>query len=101
MGLFESLFKKKPKIEIVPDGDYKMLTVYQPRFTSWSGQIYESERIRSAIDARARHISKLKVEIVGSARPTLQTKLKKAPNEFQTWSQFLYRASTILDVHNT
>ena len=101
MGLFESLFKKKPKIEIVPDGDYKMLTVYQPRFTSWGGQIYESERIRSAIDARARHISKLKVEIIGSARPTLQTKLKKAPNEFQTWSQFLYRASTILDVHNT
>ena len=31
----------------------------------------------------------------------LQNKLKHGPNEFQTWSQFLYRLSTILDVHNT
>jgi hypothetical protein len=27
--------------------------------------------------------------------------MKHAPNKFQTWSQFLYRLSTILDVHNT
>jgi hypothetical protein len=27
--------------------------------------------------------------------------MRSGPNEFQTWSQFLYRLSTILDVHNT
>ena len=46
-------------------------------------------------------MSKLKVEIQGSARPTLQTKLRLKPNNWQTWSQFLYRTSTILDMHNT
>ena len=53
------------------------------------------------MDARARHISKLKVEIQGAAKPTLQTKLRLKPNNWQTWSQFLYRTSTILDMHNT
>jgi hypothetical protein len=41
------------------------------------------------------------VTLRGSARPALQNKLLKAPNQFQTWSQFLYRVSTILDIHNT
>ena len=63
--------------------------------------MYESELIRSAINARATHISKLRVEMQGSARPALQNKMKHAPNQFQTWGQFLYRLSTILDVHNT
>ena len=37
----------------------------------------------------------------GSARPILQTKLKNAPNQFMSWSKFMYRLSTILDVQNT
>jgi len=57
--------------------------------------------VRAAIDARARHISKLQVTIQGSAKPKLQTKLRQAPNGFQTWGQFLYRTSTILDAQNT
>ena len=78
-----------------------MLNGYTPKFTSWGGEIYESELIRSAINARAVHVSKLKFDIMGAARPALHSKLLKAPNQFQTWSQFLYRVSTILDVHNT
>lgn len=78
-----------------------MLNGYEPKFTTWNGGIYESELIRSAINARAVHISKLKFESQGAARPMLQGKLKKGPNEIQTWSQFLYRLSTVLDVHNT
>lgn len=79
---------------------FQTLTAYQPVFTSWGGAIYESEIVRAAIDARARHISKLKIETVGTANPSLQSKLKQGPNQWQTWSQFLYRASTILDVTN-
>lgn len=78
-----------------------MLNGYTPRFTSYGGEVYEMELIRSAINARATNISKLKVEIDGTARPALRAKMKHAPNEFQTWSQFLYRLCTILDVHNT
>ena len=39
--------------------------------------------------------------MMGTARPALQNKMKHGPNQLQTWSQFMYRLSTILDVHNT
>lgn len=101
MGLFERMFKNRPK----PRGDYtgifRMLNGYTPHFTNWGGRMYESELVRAAIHARATHISKLQVETKGAARPALQNKLKHGPNEFQTWSQFLYRLSTLLDMHNT
>jgi hypothetical protein len=80
---------------------FKTLTAYRPAYTNWGGAIYESELVRAAIDARARHISKLKVDVVGTANPSLQSKLRQGPNQWTTWSQFFYRVSTILDVHNT
>lgn len=80
---------------------FQTLSAYTPIFTNWGGAIYESEIVRASIDARARHISKLKVEVNGTANQKLQTKLRLAPNQWQTWSQFLYRVSTILDVNNT
>lgn len=80
---------------------FQTLTAYTPVFTNWGGAIYESEIVRAAIDARARHISKLKVETIGTANPSLQSKLALGPNQWQTWSQLLYRVSTILDVTNT
>ncbi len=101
MGFFDIFFKNRPKPAGKYNGKFEMLNGYEPRFTSWNGGIYESELVRSAINARAVHASKLKFEITGSARPALQNKLKKAPNQFQTWNQFLYRLSTILDIHNT
>ena len=101
MGLFDIFLKNRPKENNDRVQAFKMLNGYQPRFTTWGGEIYESELVRSAINARAVHVSKLKFNITGAAKPALQTKLTKAPNQFLTWSQFLYRVSTILDVHNT
>lgn len=100
MGLLANIFQKKA--ELTQASNYfKTLTAYQPCFTSWNGKLYESELVRAAIDARARHISKLKVDVLGSAKPKLKTILKHQPNDFQTWAQFLYRVSTILDMQNT
>ena len=106
MGLLEKIFrpdkaKESEKALTEARGFFKTLTAYTPVFTNWNGAIYESEIVRAAIDARARHISKLKVETFGSANPSLQSKLRQGPNQWQTWSQFLYRTSTILDVNNT
>ena len=89
MGLFDKIFGFRPKEKGAYQGFFKMLNGYEPRFTSWGGGVYESDLIRSAIDARATHIRKLKVEVKGAARPALQTKLRHGPHEFQTWSQFL------------
>lgn len=101
MGLFNDLFKNRPKKNLVPTSTYQTLNAYVPVFRTYNGQLYENELVRAAIDARARQISKLNVVIKGSANPKLKRILELAPNDFMTWSQFLYRVSTILDMQNT
>lgn len=105
MGLFNDIFrpnkaKESQKALKEAKGFFTTFTAYRPAFTTWNGAIYESLIIRSSIDARARHISKLKVETYGSANPSLQSKMRLGPNQWQTWSQFLYRVSTITDVYS-
>ena len=106
MSLFDSIFRPKQAKESQmalknARAFFGTITGYEPVFHDWRGAIYESELVRSAIDARARHISKLKFEVTGSAQPSLQTKLRQGPNQWYTWSAFLYRVSTILDNQNT
>lgn len=102
MGLFDWLFGNRPKEnERKYEGSFKLLNGYTPRFTSWQGEIYESELVRASINALATHISKLDVKTYGAARPALQRKLRNGPNEFQTWTQFLARAATIYYNNNT
>lgn len=106
MGLLDAIFrpdKYRDEQEAIHNArtTFTTLTAYRPAFTSWGGAIYESDLVRAAIDARARHISKLKVETFGSAKPSLQAHLRQGPNQWMTWSQFLYRVSTILDCTTT
>lgn len=106
MGLLDAIFrpdKYRDEQEAIQQArtTFTTLTAYRPAFTSWGGMIYESDLVRAAIDARARHISKLKVEIYGSAKPSLQAHLRQGPSQWMTWSQFLYRVSTILDCTTT
>lgn len=106
MGLLQKIFhpdEAKKSEDALKEARtmFESLTAYRPAFTNWRGAIYEAENVRDAIDARARHMSKLKFETYGTANPSLQAKLKLGPNQWQTWSQFLYRLSTILDVQNT
>lgn len=101
MGLFDKIFGRQPKPSGQDNGYFQTLNAYTPVFRNYAGSIYEAALIRAAVDARARHISKLKFEMIGSAKPELRTKLTKAPNEWMTWGQFLYRLSTILDMQTT
>ena len=102
MGLFDQIFRPNREQQKVAAAQvFKTLTPYRPAFHTWQGSIYESELIRAAIYARARHISKLKFSSNGSAKLGLQAKLKQGPNQWQTWPQFLARTSTILDIHNS
>lgn len=98
MGLFDKLFKNK---EVHMQGPWKSLTAYRPVFSSWNESIYESEMVRAAIHARATHISKMRVICNDDVRAKFRKQIETRPNSFQTWSQFLYRASTILDMQNT
>lgn len=103
MSLKDLLFPKKEeakKEQLLADSTFQILNGYTPIFRNWGGKIYESQFVRAAIDAKARHMSKLAVTIEGGTKSELMTNLKKNPNGFQTWSQFLYRVSTILDAEN-
>ena len=86
MGLFDKIFRPKDakESERMLNSAYTLfreLNGYRPAFTDWKGQIYESELVRAAIDARARHISKLNVEMKGTALPSLQSKMRQGPNQ--------------------
>lgn len=98
MSLLDRIFRPK---KWVADQYFHTLTAYEPVFKKWRGEIYESELVRAAIDAVARHVSKLQIKVHGAAMPKTQTILRKKPNDFMTWSQFLYRALTILYMQNT
>ena len=99
MGLIDRIFGR-PKATPAADGRFETFTAYSPVFTSWGGQIYESDMVRAAVDARARHVCKLKYDMKGTARPKLWTVTKTAPNPWYTWPQFLERCSNIYDVQN-
>ena len=99
MGLFEAIFGRRKTAEPA-SSSFQTLTAYQPAFRTWGGQIYESELVRAAVDAKARHICKLKYTMQGTARPKLWTATKSAPNPWMTWSQFLERCSNIYEIQN-
>lgn len=80
---------------------FQMLNGYTPAWTSWNGQIYESELVRAAIEAKAQHMSKLKFEMIGNAKPSLKANLRRRPCAILTWSQWFAKVSRILDVYNT
>ena len=101
MSLFDKIFGRAPKPTGKYEGSFVSLTGHRPHFTRWGGDIYERELIRAIINAIATHVSKLRVEVHGAAKPALQNKLKHGPNQWQTWGQFLYRLETIRQIHNT
>lgn len=100
MGLFEAIFGRRDD-QIKATSRWESLTAYAPTFASRNESLFEYELVRSAIEYRATNVSKLKIEIIGSAQGQLKTKIKSRPNSFQTWSQFLARLSRILDMQNT
>lgn len=99
-GLFDWLFPKEESVKQKNTEQFKLLTAYEPVFHDHIGGIYESALVRSAIESKARHISKLKVEMQGEAQPYLKAQIKHKPNDWMTWPQFLARCSTILDCTN-
>ena len=99
MGLFEKLFPKKYRNPVGAER-WAPLTAYSAVFRTWRGEIYEFDQVRSAIDTLARNTGKLTVEMPGTAKGKVRTKLKIRPNDYQTWYQFLYRARTIYEMQN-
>lgn len=100
-GMFESIFGPKKKTPKNVEGFFKTLTAYTPSFTTWDGALYENLLVRASIDAIARHASKLSVDLAGTAKQKMRSRIRSGPNDWMTWSQFFYRLSTILEMQTT
>ncbi|MFL8888924.1 phage portal protein [Helcococcus kunzii] len=101
MGFFNNLFNGKQKQQEKLVADYfKMINGYTPSFTSFEGSVYEMDLTRSVIHSIATHISKLNIEVKGSANTNLANRLKTKANDVMDTSKFLYRLATILQVTN-
>lgn len=102
LSRLKNAFARRSAMEETRD-QFKIFTGYCPSFTTYEGSVYEMAITRAAIDAFARHASKLKPEVIGpknSANPRLKRFLALRPNPWQTASQFLYQLATMLMVHN-
>lgn len=99
MGLIERIFGKR-KDERKPLTTMETFTAYAPVFTSWGGRLYESALVREAIYAKARHIMKLRFDMIGSARKSLYHAVKVRPNPWSTWPEFLERCNNIYETQN-
>lgn len=107
-GIFETIFKWHKKTEktentenTAPTAYFTTLSGYAPAYTTYEGGLYEMALTRAAIHARANLASKLKPEISGTARKSLESVLQYRPNPYMDTTKFLYRVSTILDTNNT
>lgn len=102
MGLLEKLFGRTKGQEAALSGSYwRTVSGYSHAYTTFAGSLYEQAIVRRAIDARATHISKLDVKFIGNSHMRLAEAMTHGPNGFMSWSQFLYRLSTILDMSNS
>lgn len=102
MGLLDKIFKPRDVAAANQATAYfKTLSAYTPVFSTRQGSIYEMELTRAAIHAFATHASKLKPEVVGSARPVLKSMLPVQTSKYMNTAQFLYRTATILETETT
>lgn len=101
MGLFDKIFGKKTE-NVATQGYYKLLNTWQSSFTPFSGNAYEVNTVRAAIDAFARraalvqprHIRRSGDTIVNVADSKHNRLLQIQPNPYTTAYKFFYRIAT-------
>jgi len=86
---------------------FRLLNDYVPIFYNFSGDIWDSDIVRSAVHTIASNVAKLKVSHVrvdgNNVMPTNSTldyMLQNRPNQYETTYDFLYKITTQLLIHN-
>lgn len=103
MGLLSSVlgYFAKKRAPSQSTSYFSTFTDYAPVFTSFNGSVYEQDLTRAAIDRFATSCSKLKPEVLGTAKPRVHRAIRTSPNRYMSWSAFIYRVATILEVDTT
>jgi HK97 family phage portal protein len=105
-SLFNMIFGKKQQT-LSSETQLKMLSGFLPYFTAFGDNAYDSDVVRTAIDAIARHAAKLKpkhqIRINGKISPQesqIQKLIQSRPNKFMDAYTFYYKTVTQLYMQN-
>ena len=105
MGIIDKIFKKKK--DISSPSDIEVMNGSPTRFTPFSGNAYESDIYRAAVDAIARNAAKLKavhvVTISGQRKEgdnSLNRILQVRPNPYMTSYDMIYKLVTHYYLYN-
>lgn len=107
-SLFEMIFGRRPRQQGQTYTQLQMLNGYSPQFTAFSGDAYESDIVRAAVDAIARNAAKLKPKHI-RRRPdrieevkdsNIERLLSLRPNPYMDAYTFLYKVVTQLYLQN-
>lgn len=86
---------------------YKMLNDFQPSFTAYNGDLYDSDIVRSCVHTIASNAAKLKAKhirtVSGAIVPTnsrIEKLLSVRPNRYMNAYDFIYKMASQLYSHN-
>lgn len=106
-SLFQMIFGSRPSQGQHIQTQIRMLNGYTPVFTTFTGDAYDSDVVRSAVDAIARNAAKLKAKHIRRVNGTiLQTDsdieylLSVKPNPYMNAYDFYYKIITMLFMRN-
>lgn len=99
-SMYEMIFGKRPS-QPKEQTQLRMLNGYAPVFTTFSGDAYDSDVVRSAIDAIARNVAKLSPKHirrvdgeVHETRSDIENLLRVRPNPYMDAYSFNYKVAT-------
>lgn len=93
--MMDKLWGKRRTDKSIPDyRQFQTPSEPAPMVSAWNRSMYEQSLVRACIDRIATACSKLEPVCFGNARPRVKRALETAPNQYQTWPQFLYLAAT-------
>jgi len=106
-SLFQMIFGRRPRQEQQIQTQLQMLNGYAPIFTAFSGDAYDSDVVRAAVDAIARNAAKLRAKHIrrvnGQIQETgsgIERLLTVRPNPYMDAYTFLYKVITQLYLQN-
>ena len=107
-SLFKMIFGNKTEQTTVEKTQLRLLNSYTPTFYDFGNEAYDSDVVRSAIDAIARNAAKLKPkhirrinnEILTSSNSNIEKQLQLRPNFYMDAYSFYYKVVTQLYMKN-
>jgi HK97 family phage portal protein len=107
MGLFQKIFGKDNSPQVNTQGVYKLLNTWQSSFVPFSGNAYDVNTVRAAVDAFARRVAKVQPrhirrtgDVIETVRDKYDRLLRLQPNPYTTAYKFYYRIATQYKLYN-